>query len=150
MTALFREAVVDCAAITGNVAHLRACIGTPHTMAVVKANGYGHGAFEAAKAALAGGADWLGVADIDEALALRRDGIDAPLLAWLHEPGADFSRAVTASIDVGVSSLDQLEAVARAATNGSARVQVKLETGLSRNGVGESEWAVFFREASRF
>ncbi len=148
MTAPFREASIDCRAITANVAHLRACVETPHVMAVVKANGYGHGAFEAANAALAGGADWLGVADIDEALALRNAGVDAPVLAWLHEPGADFSQAVAASIDVGVSSIDQLGALARAAQGSPARVQIKLETGLSRNGVGESEWSRVFSEAA--
>lgn len=116
----FREAVVDLGAITRNVEHLRSSIGTPHTMAVVKANGYGHGAIESARAALAGGADWLGVADIDEALALRAAGIDAPVLAWLHDPDADFAPALAAGIDIGVSSLQQLEAVADAAARLSA------------------------------
>ncbi len=67
---------------------MRAHVGTPHVMAVVKANAYGHGAVAAARAALAGGADWLGVADLAEALQLRAAGIDAPVLAWLHDPDA--------------------------------------------------------------
>lgn len=151
----FREAVVDLGAITRNVEHLRSSIGTPHTMAVVKANGYGHGAIESARAALAGGADWLGVADIDEALALRAAGIDAPVLAWLHDPDADFAPALAAGIDIGVSSLQQLEAVADAAARLSAgrrgalqaSVQLKLETGLSRNGASEPEWRALFERA---
>lgn len=156
----FREAVVDLGAITRNVEHLRSTIGTPHTMAVVKANGYGHGAIESARAALAGGADWLGVADIDEALALRAAGIDAPVLAWLHAPDADFAPAIAAGIDIGVSSLQQLEAVADAAARVSgtrrdavqasgaqASVQLKLETGLSRNGASEPEWQALFARA---
>lgn len=139
----YREAVVDLGAISANVAHLRAVTGTPHTMAVVKANAYGHGAVPVARAALAGGADWIGVADIQEALELRDAGIPAPILAWLHDPDADFAAAIAADIDLGLSSALQLRQVAdAAATLGrTASVQVKLETGLSRNGVHESEWA---------
>ena len=138
----YREAVVDLGAISANVAHLRALAGTAHTMAVVKANGYGHGAVPVARAALAGGADWLGVADIEEALELRNAGIIAPLLAWLHDPHVDFTAALAADIDLGVSSARQLRQVADAADalGRVASVQVKLETGLSRNGVHESEW----------
>ena len=138
----YREAVVDLGAISANVAHLRAVTGTPHTMAVVKANAYGHGAVPVALAALAGGADWLGVADIEEALELREAGIPAPILAWLHDPDADFTAAIAADIDLGVSSASQLRQVADAAAafGRTASVQIKLETGLSRNGVHESEW----------
>jgi len=134
-----RVAQVDLGAIAANVRRLRAVAGTPHHLAVVKADGYGHGAAPVARAALAGGADWLGVADVDEALALRAAGIDAPILAWLHGAGADFGAAATARIDVGVSSRAQLERVA--ATAPGAAVQLKLETGLSRNGIAPEEWA---------
>lgn len=138
----FREAMVDLGAVAANVAHLRELVGTPHTMAVVKANAYGHGAVPVARAALAGGADWLGVADIDEALELRRAGISAPILAWLHDPAADWAAAVVAGIDLGISSTAQLTQVTDAARSLGrvASVQVKLETGLSRNGVHESDW----------
>ena len=81
-----REAVVDADAIADNVRQLRRITGVD-LIAVVKADGYGHGAPRAAAAALAGGASRLGVADIAEALALRRAGIDAPVLAWLHPSG---------------------------------------------------------------
>lgn len=152
----FREAVIDLGALARNVARLRETIGTPHVMAVVKANGYGHGALESAQAALAGGAGWLGVADVGEGLALRAAGIRAPVLAWLHAPGTDFASAVAAGIDIGVSSLEQLEAVADAAVRvtaaapdaqGPASVQLKLETGLSRNGVSQPEWPAVFARA---
>jgi alanine racemase len=148
----FREAVIDLGAVRANVAHLRQLIGTRHTMAVVKANGYGHGAAPVARAALAGGADWLGVADIDEALALRDAGIQAPLLSWLHGPDADFPAAIAADIDLGVSSVQQLRQVTDAATRlgRTAHVQVKLETGLNRNGVDEADWAEVFRLAAAF
>jgi alanine racemase len=141
VSAAFREAVVDLDAVTANVARLRELVGTPHVLAVVKANAYGHGAVECARAALAGGADWLGVADIPEGLQLREAGIDAPVLAWLHDPDEDFAAAVAAGIDVGISSAAQLEAAAAAGTvETPAFVQLKLETGLSRNGVPASEW----------
>ena len=80
-------------------------------MAVVKADGYGHGAVPAARAALRGGADRLGVATPREALALRAAGIDAPLMAWLWVPGEDVAPAVAAGVDLGVSSLAHLDAV---------------------------------------
>ncbi|WP_285115767.1 alanine racemase [Leifsonia sp. fls2-241-R2A-40a] len=148
MTAAFRERVVDLDAVSANVARLRELVGTPHAMVVVKADAYGHGAVECARAALAGGADWLGVAEIPEALALREAGITAPILAWLHDPDEDFAAAVQADVDLGLSSLAQLEAAALA--GGSGRpvfVQLKVETGLSRNGIPESEWDAVFARA---
>jgi alanine racemase len=148
----FREAVIDLGAVRANVEHLRRLIGTRHTMAVVKANGYGHGAVPVARAALAGGADWLGVADIDEALELRRAGIDAPLLAWLHGPSPDFTAAIAADIDLGLSSALQVRQAADAATRvgRTANVQIKLETGLNRNGVDETDWAEVLALAAAF
>ena len=92
----FREAVIDLDAIARNVRTIADRVAPAEVMAVVKANGYGHGAVEAAFAALAGGATRLGVVDLDEALELRAAGIDAPILAWLHDPDADFARAVGA------------------------------------------------------
>src|ERR1700753_3337225 len=100
------EAVIDLAAISANVATLKAA--TPaEVMAVVKADGYGHGLLPSAQAALAGGASWLGTAVIDEALALRAGGVSARLLAWLWTPGeADAVRqALGADVDLSVSSL---------------------------------------------
>jgi alanine racemase len=147
---LRREARVDLAAISRNVRRLRELAGTPHAMVVVKANGYGHGSVPVARAALAGGADWLGVVDIAEALQLRDAGIDAPLLCWLHARDADFGAALDARIDVGVSSRDQLQAVAAAARARGlvGAVHVKVDTGLGRNGVAESEWRRVFEDAA--
>ena len=151
MSGGFREAVVDLDAVSANVARLREIVGTEHVMAVVKANAYGHGAVECARAALAGGADWLGVADISEGLALREAGVDAPVLAWLHDPDEDFAAAVAAGIDVGVSSRAQLEAAAAVGTTSRpAFVQLKLETGLSRNGIPASEWEAVVARAHEF
>ncbi len=146
MTRPMREALIDVGAIARNVAAIRAHAGNTAAMVIVKANGYGHGAVESARAALEGGATWLGVVDIDEALELRYAGITAPILAWIHDPAADFDEAVSRNIDLGVNYLDQLERIA--AAEGRANVQIKLDTGLGRNGVVESEWAAVFERAA--
>jgi len=136
------EVVVDLDAIAHNVAVLREHAGPAAVMAVVKADGYGHGATEVARAALAAGVAELAVATIDEALALRRDGIGAPVLAWLHPPGADFGPALQAAVHVAVSSSGQLSGVLDAVrrTGHTADVTVEVDTGLSRNGVGAREY----------
>jgi alanine racemase len=141
-----REARIDLGAIRSNVAALRSAVAPAALMVVVKAEGYGHGAIESAKAAVDAGADWLGVVDLAEALSLREAGIAIPILAWLHGEDADFTAAVAANIDVGVSSLGQLERAA--ATGGLAQIQIKVDTGLSRNGVEERESAALFERAA--
>ncbi|WP_375480621.1 alanine racemase [uncultured Jatrophihabitans sp.] len=138
------EAVVDLAAITANVATLKA--GTSaELMAVVKADGYGHGLLPAARAALAGGATWLGAAIVDEAVALRAAGLTVPLLAWLWTPGeaATVRRALAADVDLSVSGRWQLDAVVAAAREAGrpARVHLKIDTGLSRNGAYVDDWS---------
>ncbi|MGX1693947.1 alanine racemase [Microbacterium keratanolyticum] len=148
MTDLFREAVIDLDAISDNVRHLRRLTGVD-VIGIVKANAYGHGDAAAAVAALAGGATRLGAATIDEALALRRHGITAPLMAWLHAPGEDFHEAAEACIEVGVSSFAQIEAVGRAATTEPVGVHLKLDTGLSRSGIAPAQWERVFAEAAR-
>jgi len=111
-------------------------------MAVVKADAYGHGATEVAKAACEGGASWLGVAHIDEGLELRKNGITAPILAWLHTTRSGFREAVDAGIDLGISGWE-LPALLEAAGSlrKPARVHFKVDTGLGRNGAGKESWA---------
>ena len=112
------QAVVDLAAIRGNVARL---VDTAHgaaVMAVVKADGYGHGLVPSARAALAGGATWLGVAQPAEALALRAAGVDARILTWLTAPDAPMADLVAAGVDVSVASLPVLGGAVRAAQEG--------------------------------
>ena len=146
---VMRETLIDTAAITENVRHLRRLTDS-EVIAVVKADGYGHGAVRSAIAALAGGATRLGVADVSEAIALRRAGIDAPVLAWLHAPGASFVEAAGLGIELGISSVDQLVAAASAATADRAvGVHLKVETGLGRNGVAPADAPVVFAEAAR-
>ncbi len=146
---VLREALVDVGAIEDNVRHLRRLTGS-EVIAVVKADGYGHGAVRSAVAALAGGASRLGVSDITEALALRRAGIDAPIVAWLHAPGADFAEAAALGIELGISSLEQLQkAAAAASADRPVGVHLKLETGLSRNGIAPADYRIVFAEAAR-
>lgn len=111
-------------------------------IAVVKADGYGHGAVAVARAALGAGAIELGVATVDEGLALRSGGIDAPVIAWLHTPSTDFEAAVAAGIEVVVSAPYQLERVIAAAgrLGRQAVVGVKVDTGLARSGVTSADW----------
>jgi alanine racemase len=134
------EIVVDLDAIAANTAVLRERVGRP-LMAVVKADGYGHGLVPSARAVLAGGADFLGVAVLDEALALRTAGITAPVLAWLHGPGTDYAAALAAGVEVSVNAgwaLDDVLAAVRA-TGRPARVHLKADTGLSRGGATPEE-----------
>ena len=145
------EAVIDLDAIAHNVKLLRERAGAADVMVVVKADGYGHGATQVGRAALAAGATELGVATLDEALALRADGITAPVLAWLHPPGTDFAPALAADVQIAVSSVRQLgevrDAVAR--TGCTATVTVKVDTGLSRNGAGAAEYPALLTALKR-
>ncbi len=138
------EALVDLDAISANVRELlrlmRATNPAGRLMAVVKADGYGHGAVAAARAALAGGATRLGVATPGEALALRAAGVDAPVLAWLWPPGERVVEALRCGIELGVSSLAHLDAVlGQAADRTMPGVHLKFDTGLGRGGVGPAE-----------
>ncbi|MFB2585624.1 alanine racemase [Herbiconiux liukaitaii] len=148
MSEALRRAVIDSEAIAANVAHVVSLVAPAEVMVVVKADGYGHGALTAARAALAGGATWLGVADVDEALALRAAGIEVPVLAWLHGHDPSFEAAVAADVSVGVSTALQLERAMQAGTaDRPALVHLKVDTGLGRNGVQRSEWRAVFEAA---
>ncbi|MGI6795691.1 alanine racemase [Gordonia sihwensis] len=135
-------ATVDLDAIAHNVGVLRERSGSD-VIAVVKADGYAHGAVAVGRTAIGAGAIALGVAQISEARALRAAGIDGHLIAWLHTAEADFAGAIADGIDIAVSSPRQLELVlAQARRLGrTATVTVKLDTGLARSGVSPEEWA---------
>lgn len=130
--------VVDLAAIRSNVRSLAAHAPTAQVMAVVKADAYGHGLVPSARAAVEGGATWLGTAQVPEALALRAAGVVAPrILTWLYAPGAPLREAVEADVDVAVAApwaVDEVVAAARAAGR-AARVHLKVDSGLGRNGL---------------
>ncbi|MCX4674860.1 alanine racemase [Streptomyces sp. NBC_01433] len=143
------RAEIDLAALRANVRVLRARAGGAHLMAVVKSDAYGHGAVPCAKAALEAGATWLGTATPHEALALRAAGLGGPLLCWLWTPGGPWREAIEAGIDVSVSGMWALrEAVAAATAAGRpARIQLKADTGLGRNGCQPADWPELVAEA---
>ena len=128
---------IDLDAIRDNVAELVRRAAPAQVLAVVKADAYGHGLVDSARAALAGGASWLGVAQLGEALRLREAGVSAPLLTWLFPPGADIGGAIDADIEVTVGSSWSLDAVLLASRERGrpARIQVKVDTGLGRGGI---------------
>jgi alanine racemase len=133
---------IDLRAIEGNVRRIREIAAPAAVMAVVKADGYGHGLLCSAQAALAGGADWLGVAFIEEALALRAAGVDARLLCWLAAPGEHLSKAVLADVDLSASAAWMVDEIAAASMQSGkeARVHLKVDTGLSRAGAVLADW----------
>ena len=133
---------IDLDAIRHNVEVLKDRAGDALVMAVVKADGYGHGLVPSARAAVGGGAGWLGVAFLEEAMALRAAGLDVPVLAWLFSSEEDLAPAVAAQIDLGVYSVAELARAQEAAqrTGVVARVQLKADTGLSRGGAVTADW----------
>ena len=143
------RATVDLGAIRRNVEVLREHAGSAAVMAVVKADGYGHGLVPSAGAAVAGGASWLGVAHLSEAMTLRDNGFETPLLSWLHVPGSDFGAAIAADVDLSVSALWCLAEVAAAARalGRTARIHLKVDTGLGRNGAFGDDWPILLEAA---
>jgi alanine racemase len=136
------EASVDLGAITRNIAALRAHVAPAAVMAVVKANGYGHGAVPAARAALRGGAGWLGVVHVAEALEIRRAGVDAPMLCLMAIGSDDHAAAIAAGVDLAAGSAGMVRRLAEAArvAGRPARVHLKADTGLSRGGATAADW----------
>ena len=138
------EAVIDLAAVRSNLAVFEAAVGGPQVMAVVKADAYGHGMARIAQEARSIGIPWLGVALLSEARALRQSGDTGRLLAWLWAPGdPDLESCVASDVDISVSSLWALAEVAEHAQRVGvrARVHLKVDTGLSRNGASVDDWA---------
>ncbi|MFE3884729.1 alanine racemase [Streptomyces lydicus] len=136
------RAAIDVAAVRSNVRALRDRAPRAELMAVVKSDGYGHGAVRCARAAREAGAGWLGTALPEEAFALRAAGDTGRLLCWLWTPGGPWRRAIEQDIDVAVSglwALDEVRAAARACGR-TARVQLKVDTGLGRNGCTPADW----------
>ncbi|MEJ2857434.1 MULTISPECIES: alanine racemase [unclassified Saccharothrix] len=150
MAAPRAEVVIDLDNLRHNVALLAGLAPAAATMAVVKADGYGHGAVEVARAAVEAGASWLGSCSLGEALALRKAGLTVPTLAWLDPVGTDYAPGIEHDIDLSVASARQLCEVAEAArrTGRTARVHLKIDTGLSRNGCPADEWPALVEKAA--
>jgi alanine racemase len=136
------EAYVDLSAIEGNVAAFAERVAPAAVMAVVKAGGYGHGAVEPARAAIVGGATWLGVVHVREALELRDAGIDVPVLCLMAVGADDHAAAITSGIDLSAGTVEMVRRLATAAGEAGqpARVHLKADTGLSRGGATSADW----------
>ncbi len=145
-----REAIIDLRAFAANLRHIRSVIAPAELMVVLKADAYGHGRIAMARAAVEGGIRSLGALDLDTAVALRAAGItsDTRILAWLYPPGQDFSAAVAADIDFGVSTPDEVRRIAASSDSRRIpRLHLKIDTGLRRNGATEGEWPELVRTA---
>ena len=151
MSSPVRELVIDLDAISSNTAVLADRSGSAMVMAVVKADAYGHGLVPAARAAQAGGATWLGVALLDEALALRAAGVQGPVLAWLLGVDEPWAEALGAGLDLSVAAAWTLDAIAAAAreTGQVARLHLKIDSGLGRSGAPAAEWQALVEAARR-
>ncbi|KAB1145989.1 alanine racemase [Streptomyces luteolifulvus] len=149
------RAEIDLAALRANVRTLRALAPGAALMAVVKSDAYGHGAVPCARAAVEAGASWIGTATPEEALALRAAaGLPEHIriMCWLWTPGGPWREAIEAGLDVGVSGMWALREVTEAARQAGtpARVQLKADTGLGRNGCPPGDdWAELVGRALR-
>ncbi len=134
---------VDLKAIAKNISTIKNQTES-EILAVVKADAYGHGLIPVAKAAVDAGAAWLGVALLDEALALRDNGITVPIISWLTPPSADFQDAVKSNIDLSVPSILHLRLVEAAGKKVGMRprVHIEVDTGMTRGGL-LNEWQEF-------
>ena len=145
------EIVVDLAAIRHNVRVLRDLVAPAAMMTVVKADGYGHGIVESCRAARAGGAEWIGVATVPEALGLREAGDTGRILCWLTLPAdvedGSLARAVEADVDITAYTTERLDDIV--AVGGSPRIQLKADTGLSRGGAALEDWPALVEQAAR-
>ena len=133
----YNQVLVDLQAIRHNAALLKGAVSPAAMMAVVKANGYGHGLVQTAKAALSGGADALGVACVQEGESLRQHGISAPILVLGLSPAAAFDAAIRAHLTLTICSPDHVMQLQQAAARlgSSAHVHLKVDTGMGRIGV---------------
>ena len=136
------EARIDLERLGSNINLLKDISGTS-LMAVVKADAYGHGLVEVGLAAEKAGADWLGVALLEEAIKLRTHGVRVSILAWLVPPGSDFKSAVDHDIDLAVSSIAAFKEIA--ALPNKPRIHIELDTGMTRGGFLD-EWQEFLKQ----
>ena len=137
------EALIDLDAIQANVTALCNHVGAAQVMAVVKSEGYGHGMLETAAASLAGGATWLGVVHVADAIALRKSGFTVPVLSLLGSPDAPHAAAIRHGVDltVGTAALVDQIALAAEGVGKPARLHLEADTGMSRGGATADDWA---------
>lgn len=142
------EAIIDLDAYRGNLQALSALAPNAQSMAVVKANAYGHGITECARAARDVDTAWLGVATLAEARVLRAGGDRGQILCWLAAPGADFAEAIDSGVELTASSREQLAEILASASEQRPRIQLKVDTGLSRGGAAGAQWPQLLEAAS--
>jgi alanine racemase len=142
MSAPTSEVVIDLHALRHNIRRLAAVVAPSEVMVVVKNDAYGHGLIEVARASVDAGVSWIGALDLPTALTLRTVGITPPtrIFAWLIDPLENLEPAISASIDLGVSTVAQLDAISASRAPAVARVHLKIDTGLHRNGALAEEW----------
>ncbi|WP_218920396.1 alanine racemase [Lentzea guizhouensis] len=139
------ELQVDLAAVAENTRRFTRVARS--VMAVVKADGFGHGLGDVARTALAAGASWIGVTSLEEALAVRACGVEAPVLSWLHPVDVDVASAVRHRVDLSVPSVEHLAAISGA--DGPVRVHLQLDTGMARDGAAPETWLALMSAARR-
>lgn len=147
------RADIDLDAVKHNFRVVESLTSGKHVMAIVKADGYGHGRAQVAQAALSAGADFLGVAQLGEALSLRTEiGSAARILCWIYGPGAPLASAVSTDIDISVGAMWALDEVVQAARKAGkpARVHLKVDTGMARGGFNLSDIAEAASRAASF
>ena len=142
---------IDLSAISDNVAQLGRLAGDAEVMAVIKGDAYGHGLVPVAGAALAGGATYLAIAQLTEAIAAREAGVTAPILTWLFPPGADLVAAIRADLTLSAGAPWALAEIAAAAreVGTTARIHIKADTGLGRGGAWHGDLTGMLVDAAR-
>jgi alanine racemase len=140
------RAEINLAAIAENLKLIKSKT-SAQVLAVVKADAYGHGLINVAKAAEKSGADWLGTALLEEGIALRNGGITKPIISWLTPIGEDFRTAINLDIDLSVSSIELLNEVILVgkSINKVPRVHIEIDTGMNRGGFGD-DWGLLLPE----
>jgi alanine racemase len=136
------EALIDLDAIKSNVAALTSHVGAAQVMAVVKSDGYGHGILPSARAAVAGGASWLGVIQTADAIALRQAGLTVPILSLHACPDAPHADAIRHDVDLTVGTAELVRQIASAAelAGRPARLHLETDTGMGRGGATWADW----------
>jgi alanine racemase len=143
-----RTITIDLEVIANNYKTLKKLTGG-QVLAIVKADAFGHGMIQVSKKLESIGVDILGTADIDEAMELRHAGIKSPIMAWLHGKNTQFEEAISNDIELGASALATLEKIAAAAKKVGkvAKVHLKVDTGLGRNGSDLASWPALIEKA---
>jgi alanine racemase len=143
-----RTITIDLEVIANNYKTLKILTGG-EVLAIVKADAFGHGMIEVSKKLESIGVDILGTADIEEAMELRQAGIKSPIMAWLHGKNTQFEEAISNDIELGASAMATLEKIGAAAKKVGkvAKVHLKVDTGLGRNGSDLASWPALIEKA---